>query len=342
MLVASAKAPNRKQGIMKRINNLYNKICTRENILSAYHKARVGKSRKKEVRTFDSNLEANLESIYDDLDNDTYKTSEYGVFVIYEPKERLIFRLPFRDRVVQHAIMNIIEPVWMPIFIHGTYSSIKGRGIHAAANDLRRALKDEENTQYCLKLDIRKFYPSIDHNTLKSIIRKKLKDERLLRLLDGIIDSSPGVPIGNYMSQFFANLYLSYFDHWLKETMKVRHYFRYADDMVILSPDKQSLHALRFEMDNYLRENLKLEIKDNYQVFPVDVRGIDFVGYVFRHSHVLLRKSIKQNLCRKAARLDRLNIGNESYRIRLSPNMGWAKHCNSRNLIRKVTHGKLC
>lgn len=341
VLVAKVKAPIRKQGKMKRQNNLYNRICTRENILQAYHKARAGKARTYGVQVFDSNLETNLETLYDDLDNDTYKTSKYSVFTIHEPKERIIFRLPFRDRIVQHAIMNILEPIWVPVFIHNTYSSIKGRGIHAVVRDLKRNLKETESTEFCLKLDIRKFYPTIDHEILKSIVRKKIKDTRLLALLDGIIDSAPGVPIGNYLSQFFANLYLSYLDHWLKETLKVRYYYRYADDMVILCGSKPELHKIRVEIGNYLSESLNLDIKGNYQVFPVDVRGIDFVGYVFRHTHTLLRKSIKRNLCRRAASLNKKQLSDKEYRIRMSPHTGWAKHCNSKNLIKTVTNERI-
>ena len=143
-------------------------------------------------------------------------------------------------------------------------------------------------------MDIRKFYQSVDHEVLKLIVRRRIKDERLLLLLDGIIDSAPGIPIGNYLSQFFANLYLSYFDHWLKEDKKVRYYYRYADDMVILSSNKSNLHTLKDEIRDYLRDVLKLELKDNWQIFPVGKRGIDFIGYVFYHDHVKMRKKDKE------------------------------------------------
>lgn len=138
-------------------------------------------------------------------------------------------------------------------------------------------------------LDIRKFYPSIDHEVLKGIIRKKIKDQKLLQLLDEIIDSAEGVPIGNYLSQFFANLYLTYFDHWLKEDKQVKYYFRYADDIVILHKDKEYLRELFEEMKQYL-DTLKLTFKDNYQIFKVEDRGISFVGYVIRHDYTLVRK----------------------------------------------------
>lgn len=307
-----------------------------DNLVLAYYKARQGKSNTQGVRIFEQDLQHNMEVLHDQLVNGKYKTSEYSIFTIFEPKEREIYRLPFQDRILHHAIMNVLEPVWVPIFIRHTYSCIKGRGIHASVRDIKRDLKDITGTMYCLKLDIRKFYPSVDHDILKSILRLKIKDNRLLDLLDGIIDSAPGLPIGNYLSQFLANLYLSYFDHWAKEVLSVRYYYRYADDIVVLASDKASLHRLREQFDRYMTDNLNIQIKGNYQVFPVDVRGIDFVGYVFRHSHVLMRKSIKQNMCRKAARLNKRNLEAKAYKQQMSPHLGWAKHCNSKHLVKKV------
>lgn len=322
---------------MKRINNLFDTIISLENLHLAYEKARQGKGNTYGVRLYEKDLDNNLQQLQMELSSGTYRTSEYDVFTIYEPKERIIYRLPFKDRIVHHAIMIYLEPLWVPVFISGTYSCIKGRGIHGAANDVKKALRNEAGTQYCLKMDIRKFYPSVDHDVMKTIIRKKIKDARLLILLDEIIDSAPGLPIGNYLSQFLANLYLSYFDHWLKEVKCIRYYFRYADDMVILHSSKSFLHELRADIGRYLSDNLQLDLKGNYQVFPVNARGIDFVGYVFFHSHVLLRKSIKVRFCRKAARLNRMNLDSKDYRMRLAPWIGWAKHCNSRHLIKSIT-----
>ena len=321
---------------MKRINNLYDKICDTDNIYNAYLKAKQGKSHSYGVLCFEKYLVENIIEIQEELISETYKTSEYENFMIHDPKERLIFRLPFKDRVVQHAIMNILEPIWNSIFASCTYSCIKGRGIHGVLRHLKRDLKDVDNTKYCLKLDIKKFYPSVNHEVLKEIIRRKIKDNKLLRLLDGIIDSAPGVPIGNYLSQFFANLYLAYFDHWIKEDMKVNYYYRYADDLVFLSSDKPYLHNLLSDVRNYLRNNLKLELKHNHQVFPVDDRGIDFVGYVFYHTHIKMRKSIKKNFCRKASKLNKRSINNQEYKQQLCSWLGWAKHCNSKNLIKKI------
>jgi len=316
---------------MKRINNIYSKICAIDNLIEADKKARKGKLQSIGVRIHDRNREANILALHEALINKTYKTSNYHTFIIHEPKEREIYQLPYYpDRIVHHAIMNILEPIWMSVFTADTYSCIKGRGIHAVVRKLKTALRDRGNTTHCLKLDIRKFYPSIDHNVLKNIIRRKIKDADLLALLDSVIDSAPGVPIGNYLSQYFANLYLAYFDHWIKEVKGVKYYYRYADDIVILSDSKDELHCLFSDIKQYLQNNLKLDIKANYQIFPVEARGIDFVGYRFYHTHVLLRKSIKKNFAKAVKK-----AGKYSRQIQ-SSYYGWAKHCNSKNLIKKL------
>lgn len=314
---------------MKRFNNLYEKISSLENLELADILARKGKANQYGVRAHDKSRDKNILSLQSLLKNRIYKTSAYTTFKIYEPKEREIFRLPyFPDRITHHAIMNVLEEIFVSVFTADTYSCIKGRGIHGAANSVKKALKDTHGTKYCLKLDIRKFYPNIDHSILKRFLRRKFKDQDLLLLLDEIIDSAAGVPIGNYLSQYFANFYLTYFDHWIKEIKKVKYYFRYADDLVVLSDNKPFLHQLLSDIRIYLDENLKLSVKSNYQIFPVDSRSIDFVGYCFYHTHTLLRKSIKKSFARMIAL--RKNLAS------IASYYGWAKHCNSNHLLKKL------
>lgn len=326
---------------MKRVGDIFDKVISLENLRLADEKARKGKLHSYGVQLHDKNREANLLSLHESLKNGTFKTSKYHIFKIYEPKEREIFRLPyFPDRILHHAIMNVLEPIWVSVFNKDTYSCIKNRGIHACAKNVKHALKqDPDGTRYCLKIDVRKFYPSIDHEILKQVVRRKIKDGRLLALLDEIIDSVPsGVPIGNYLSQYFANLYMAYFDHWLKETKGVKYYWRYADDIEILAANKEVLHSLLHDIRAYLRDNLKLKVKRNYQVFPVDSRGIDFLGYVFYHSHTLLRKSIKQKLCRRVAKLNKRKVAptKEQYKQQICSWWGWCKYCDSINLMSKL------
>ncbi|MFT3704675.1 MAG: reverse transcriptase domain-containing protein [Agriterribacter sp.] len=314
---------------MKRINNLFESIISIENLNLADQKARKGKGFQYGIKVHDMNRQANIISLHQSLLNKTFKTSPYTTFKVFEPKERLVYRLPyFPDRILHHAIMNIMEPVFVSIFTADTYSCIKKRGIHAAANNLKAALQDFQGTTYCLKLDIKKFYPTVDHTILKHLLRRKIKDSNLLWLIDEIIDSAEGLPIGNYLSQYFANFYLTYFDHWIKEVHQVKYYFRYADDLVFLHYEKAYLHDLLKSISGYLEDYLKLKVKSNYQIFPVESRSIDFVGYRFYHTHTLLRKSIKKNFAKMVAR--RKNKASiDSY-------WGWAKHADTKNLIKKL------
>lgn len=321
---------------MKRHGNLYEKICDIQNLYLADDLASKGKSKQFSVVNHRNNRDMNLLNLQNMLLDKKFKTSEYQVFKVYEPKEREVYRLPyFPDRIVHHAIMNVLEPIFVKTFTTDTYSCIKGMGLHKASRRLSKALKNQADTKYCLKIDIKKFYPSVDHDNLKILLRRKFKDNDLIELLDGIIDIADGIPIGNYLSQYFANFYLTYFDHWIKEDLKVKYYYRYADDIVILSDSKDYLHGVLSKIRHYLLSNLKLHVKENYQVFPVESRGIDFLGYVHYHTHTFLRKSIKKRFARKVKK----GASKES----LASYLGWAKHADCRNLIKKLIpkHEKL-
>jgi hypothetical protein len=226
-----------------------------------------------------------------------------------------------------------------------TYACIKGRGGHLARHNIMKAMRrDPKGTKYCLKIDIRKYYPSVDRETLKGILRRKFKDVRLLALLDEIIDSAPGLPIGNYLSQTLANVYLAYFDHYVKEQLGARYYFRYVDDIVVLSDDKEKLRSIFSAMRTYLGGRLHLEIKPNWQIFPVEARGLDFLGYVFRHGYVLLRKRIKRNIFRALAHLRKVCKTTKEIRLAVGSYIGWLKYTNSRNLtntLNAFSYGKV-
>ncbi|RLG01149.1 reverse transcriptase [Thermococci archaeon] len=292
---------------MKRYGNLYHKIYDIKNIRLAHKNAKKGKLHYSEVRMVEANPEKYFIMIHNMLKNKTFCNSEYEVFTKKDKgKERKIFKLPyFPDRIIHHCIMNILEPIWIKTLITDTYSSLKNRGIHKGVKRLRKALKDRKNTKYCLKMDVHKFYPSINHSILKQTVRRKIKDKNVLWLLDHIIDSAEGVPVGNYLSQYFGNLYLSTFDHWLKEQKRCKYTFRYCDDVVILHLDKTYLSQLRKEISSYLDANLDLALKDNWQIFPVDKRGIDFLGYRFFHDYTLLRKTTAIRFKRRIQQIKR-------------------------------------
>lgn len=328
---------------MKRIGNLYEQIISMENLRLADERARRGKLRSYGVRRHDAHREEELERLHELLRTKTYRTSEYDVFKVYRPKERVIYRLPYYpDRIVHHAVMNVLEPIWVSVFTHNTYSCIKGRGITGCARRVRKIIDGYAGRPlYCLKLDVRKFYPSIDHDVMKDIVRKKIKDKDLLWLLDEIIDSAKGLPIGNYLSQFLANLYLAYLMHYVNEELRVDA-TEYADDICVFSDSKERLRDVLDKVRGYLR-GLRLEVKGDYQIFPIatdrysrDGRALDYVGYLFYREHTWLRKSIKKRMCRRAARLNSRGVSVERYRSKMASWLGWAKHCDSRHLLSTI------
>ncbi len=319
---------------MKRIGYLFEKVCDMDNLRMAEANAGTGKGSRQEVAQFRDNLEQNLADIRAQLVNRTYHTSQYTCFIKHEPKERVIYKLPYRDRVVQWAIMQVLVDIWTPIFTRDTYACIKGRGVHSLLQRLRKELRnDPDGTKYCYKIDIRKFYPFITHSILKEVVRQRIKDPALLWLLDDIIDSADGVPIGNYISQYFANLYLAELDHIVKEQWGVKYYYRYADDIVVLSDSKEFLHGIHTKMVQYLAEHRRLELKPNYQIFPVEARGIDFIGYVTRHTYCRARKRNKKALCKIVAKLRHKGLTGEEIRLRVASRLGFIVHADSKHLI---------
>jgi len=265
---------------MKRTGNLYKDLCSEENIRLAFRNAEKGKKHYKEVQVISSNFEYYVNDLKQMLNNKAFITSKYEVFHRKSgEKLREIYKLPYYpDRIVHHCIIQEVQKLWMNILIRDTFSTIPRRGIHDGVNRIKQSLKDVQGTKYCLKLDIKKYYPNINHGILKQIIRKKIKDKDFLNLLDEIIDSASGIPIGNYVSQWFGNLYLAYFDHFVKEELRCKYYFRYCDDLVILGDNKEDLRLKMQTIKTYLNDNLALQLKSNYQIFPIDSRGLDFLG----------------------------------------------------------------
>jgi len=324
---------------MKRVNNIYEEIYQIENLRTAHFKASKGKRHYKEVKKIDKRLNFYLRKIQKMLINETYTTSKYKVKTIHDSgKVRTIHVLPYYpDRIIQWAIMLKLENIFIRSFTKDTYSAIPERGIHKLFYELKSVLK-KEKTLYCLKLDICKYYQSIDHTILKNLFKRKIKDEKLLYLLENIVDSLPdGVPIGNYTSQYFANFYLSYFDHWVKENLKVKYYFRYMDDIVLLSRSKRKISVIKRKVFKHLSEKLQLKIKNNWQIFLVSDRGIDFVGYRFFKEFILLRKSIVQKFKKKMGQFNTYKKISKSNIASIMSYYGWLKHCNGYNLFNKYT-----
>ncbi len=283
---------------MKRLGGLFERLVSFDNLLLAYRKARRGKGRRPDVARFALDLEHRLFDLQRALASGEYLPGAYRLFTVYERKPRVIACAPFRDRVVHHAVMNLIEPPLDRTFIHDSYACRSGKGTHAAVDRYQGWAR---RYPYALKMDVAGYFPSVDHDLLKTKLRRRIKDRRLLRLLDVIIDASPmtsgephyfagddlltplerraGIPIGNLTSQFFANLFLDDLDHWLKEVFGARAYLRYVDDMVALDDDKGRLA----EMLLAVRERLAT---DRLRLHPRKVGisrtgdGLDLLGYL--------------------------------------------------------------
>ena len=327
---------------MKRYGNLFEKITDTENIYRAYRNARKGKSWQDTIKNFEADLSNNIDRIRESLINRTFTTSEYSVFTIHEPKERLIYRLPFNpDRVVQHALMNILEPIWDGMMISDSYSCRTGKGIHAGSRRTMEFMRQAGPEAYCLKMDISKFYPSIRHDILYEIVKQKIKCPDTLWLLKDIIYSTGtgyNTPIGNYVSQWLGNLYMNELDRFLKHEHRIRYYVRYCDDFILIDRDKRFLGEMRIIIREFLKNKLELKLSRD-SLFPVRC-GIDFLGYRHFPGYILLRKSTAKRVKKRLAELPRRyrkgKISGESLRSSIASTEGWLKWCNSYNFKRSL------
>lgn len=331
----------------KKLRNIYYLFYSNENLCKSQWTAQKGKHDHSDIKRFNENILENLDALWAMLKYETYEPGEYRVKKIYDPKERDIMIAPFfPDRIIHHCIINVLGQHWTHLFIENTYSCIKGRGTHKCMKDVHKALmRDKKGTRMCLKTDITKFYDNIDHASLKRIIRYTIADEQVLRLLDKIIDSNgkeKGLPIGNFTSQYLANLYLAYFDHWVVEELAAMvrkrfgcklYYFRYMDDMVFLCETSEALHFVLDMAGLYLAAELKVEFKHNWQIFPVDDRCVDFVGFKQSHFGILLRKSILLKFYKKSEKVGKAEpIKDETDIKHLFPSeYGWSIRCSEQH-----------
>lgn len=331
---------------MKTYKNLFDQLIDLDNIKLAHYNARKDKAFYASVKEVDANLDEVAKQIQEMLINDTYEitANDYTSEVINDKwKERVLEKLAYPHRIIQHDIMLTAKPIFMEVFCNFVCASLDWRWIHHAVKLMNKYMKDKENTQYCLKIDIRKFYPNIDREILKNLLRKKFRDEKLLKLFDKIIDSAPGekgVPIWSYLSQYLANYYLAYFDHYLKEELKCKYVIRYMDDIVIFNKDKKRLYETLEKIKEYLDKNLKLEVKHNYQVFPTAIRGVDFVWYRFFYDFTLLRKSTAKRMKKrmreiKAKKTDKGKLLNYSERCSINSYVGWMLFCDHYRMFEK-------
>lgn len=337
----------------KRVGNIYLPNCDYSSLYHAYRKAAKGKRYRSDVLQFTDNLEGNLLSLLDDLQNHTYTVGEYREFYVYEPKKRLIMSLPFRDRVAQWWAYSLLYPIFDKTFIEDSYACRKGKGQKAAADRLQEMLKQTEvlgGDWHYLKLDIAKYFYRIYHDKLLEIIERKIKDPDMLRLLAEIVKgdgtncfglsicdnveeavrlSDRGMPIGNLTSQLLANVYLNELDQFCKKILGTKFYIRYMDDVIILAKNKEELHEIKRRIEKFLEEELQLNLNKKTCIRPVSM-GIQFVGLHIWSTHRTVRKStslrIKRRLKASAKRYKAGKITYETYNSTLQSYLGMTKH----------------
>ena len=312
-------------------------VASYGNLLLAHANAKRGRSKYRAIQRVENNKLECLRTIQTQLLSGTYYTSEYVHKIIRERgKERLISKLPyFPDRIVHWAYMQKLNPVFLAKFSNRSYASIAGKGIHAALYHVRFLLLHyPEDTAYCLKVDMRKYFQNISHDILKVQLLEDVEEQSFLVCLNELIDSfssSPGcgLPLGNYTSQPLANRFLTSLDRWLEH--KGVFHVRYMDDLVIFGKSASECHACRVELSEYLFLNFQLYLKDNWQVFPVKNRAIDFLGYLIYPNRVLIRKARFNRLRRILTRVKKtvLVTGRltDRDRSRISSYAGWLKFC---------------
>ena len=300
---------------MKTYKHFYDEIISLKNLILAYKKARKGKTKKDYVKNFEENLAYNLKILHEELKNQTYKPKPMETFILRDPKTRKISKSDFRDRILHHAVCNIIEPIFDKTFIYDNCANRKGKGnlfaIKRFDSFVRKVSRNgkingwfNENQikGYCLKADIKHYFEEINHNILLEIIQRKIKCEKTIWLLKRIIErethrfvNNRGMPLGNLTSQFFANVYLNELDQFVKHKLKAKYYLRYVDDFVILHSSKNQLKAWKKEISNFLKEKLKLNLHPDKSRIVNLSRGIDLVGFRnFYYCRFLRKRSIRK------------------------------------------------
>lgn len=350
---------------MKTLKNVFEQVVDYDNLYRAYLNARLCKRYRYEVLNFSAHLEDNLVKLQKELIDRTYTLGKYREFYIYEPKKRLVMAQPFKDRVVQWAIYQVLNPVFAQGYITDSYACIKERGTHKAVKRLHywlRQVGKKPEKYYFLKLDISKYFYRIDHDVLMGILKRKIHDDDMIFLLDKIVNSSEtnfglppgkspgevkrsdwvsekGMPVGNLSSQMFANLYLNELDQYCKRTLGIHFYVRYMDDVIILHQDKDQLHEWKRIIDTFLKEKLQLDLNEKTCIRPITL-GVEFCGYKIWNTHIKLRKStalkMKRNLKKLQKEYAAGEVTVEEAKQTISSYLGILKHCDSYSLKRTI------
>lgn len=294
---------------MKSYRNLWQQLCSSENLLLAFQKARKGKTQKIYVKDFEKNLKENLLRLKIELVFHYYKPKKLTTFVIRDPKTRKISKSTFRDRVIHHAICNILEPIYENYFIYDSYANRKGKGTLKAIERFdyfkRKVSKNNTKACYILKADIKQYFETVDHQVLIAILQKKIKDKRLINLIKIILNNyetkekGKGMPLGNLTSQFFANVYLHELDHFVKHKLKIKYYVRYVDDFVIFESSQEKVMGYQKQINSFLNQKLYITLHEGKTKVISLERGVTFLGLRIFYHHRLLKKSNLRKIQRR-------------------------------------------
>ncbi|HEY4505704.1 MAG TPA: reverse transcriptase/maturase family protein [Candidatus Paceibacterota bacterium] len=327
--------------MIKKFKNKYDDIISVENLLTAWKEFLNGKRKRKDVRVFDTKLADNIFDLHAKLKNKTYTHGEYKAFTITDPKKRNIHKAMVKDRLLHHAIHRKLYPFFDSVFISDSFSCRNGKGIHAALDRFRyffrKVGRNNTRTVWVLKCDIRKFFASIDHNTLISILKSRIEDENITSLLEEIISSfeygfpGKGLPLGNLTSQLFANIYMNEFDQYIKHKLRIKYYIRYADDFVILSENKVCLESVIPRIHDFLNRRLLVSIHPNKVFIKTLSSGVDFLGWVHFPTHRVLRTVTKLRMFK--------NLKNSQRQEVLQSYLGLLSHGDGHELENRIRQG---
>lgn len=331
---------------MQRIGNLFENFASYSNLHKAFKKAMKGSKGKGESVEYFFNMENVLIELKKEIESNNYEPSDYRYFTIYDPKERKIAVAPFKDRIVHHAIVNILEPIYEKIFIYDSYATRKKKGSHKA---IKRAQEFLKKNKWFLKTDINKYFENMNHEILLNIIKRKIKDKKLIYVIEKIMnkggENGVGLPIGNLTSQFFANVYLNNFDHYVKEELKTKCYIRYMDDIVVFSNDKGMLLDVRNNLRDFLLNNLKLQLKDSETIINQRLNGLSFLGVrIFPNLIRIKRENLKRSMTKYKRNIEKFRDGKieEKYFLQsMASIIGHLKNFNSYSLRKNIYLGQL-
>jgi RNA-directed DNA polymerase len=325
---------------MKRYGNLFESVCDLENLYAALRVCLRGKRYKGPVLRFTANLSEEMLRLQEELETGAYRVSPYFGFYVTEPKVRWIEALPFRDRVVQQALCQVIGPIMEKTFIADSFACLVGRGTHAGSARLQGFIRKAQaryGRAWCLQGDIHSYFPSISHDVLLEMFERKIKCRRTLDLIKLITNSngkSVGIPIGNLLSQLSANVYLTPFDYFIKERLRVKYYIRYMDDFCLIHGGKKYLRYLMSQIEAFVRDRLQLQSNGKTGIFPLE-QGVDFLGYRTWATHKLLRKRSIKRMRRKLKAMRRKYIAGEIDRSKIDATVSsWTAHAMHANTYR--------